>query len=205
MNESNKVVIATGNAGKLKEIAAILKEFQLKAIAQSSLGVRDADETGTTFVENAIIKARNAASVTRLAAIADDSGLEVDALNGAPGVYSARYAGAQADDADNIRKLLAALEQTNTPHRSARFRCVMVYLRHVTDPSPVIAEGTWEGHILSAPSGNNGFGYDPIFQGQDQSVSTAALDNAIKNRVSHRAKALRTLAEQFSILGLIKG
>jgi XTP/dITP diphosphohydrolase len=164
-------------------------------LPQSSFGVPEAEETGLTFVENAILKARNAARHTGLPALADDSGIEVDALNGAPGIYSARYAGPGATDEENLLKLLAALEGLPEDRRGARFQCVIAYLRHAEDPTPLICQGTWEGRILAAPRGANGFGYDPVFFVPEEGVSSAELAPEIKNRLSHRGQALRRLLE----------
>jgi XTP/dITP diphosphohydrolase len=158
-----RVVLASGNAGKVREFNQLLAGAHVEVLPQSSFGVPEAEETGLTFVENAILKARNAARHTGLPAIADDSGIEVDALNGAPGIYSARYAGAGASDEENLYKLLSALEGLPDEQRGARFQCVIAYLRHAEDPTPLICQGTWEGRILAAPRGANGFGYDPVF------------------------------------------
>lgn len=188
-----KVVLATGNPGKLAEMQRLLEPLRFEITGQDSLGVPTAAETGLSFVENAIIKARNAARVTGLAAIADDSGLEVDALDGAPGIYSARFAGDDATDADNVKHLLECLQERPDLERSARFRCVMVFMRHAKDPTPVIAQGTWEGRILEAPRGSNGFGYDPVFLAPETGTSAAELPKTDKNRLSHRAKACSAL------------
>lgn len=190
-----KVVLASGNPGKVREIGAMLKDLDIEVVPQSQFDVPEADETGTTFVENAIIKARNAARHTGLPAIADDSGIEVDALNGAPGVYSARYAGPKASDEDNNAKLLAALQGVPDEQRSARYQAILVYMSHADDPTPIISQGSWEGRILSAPRGEHGFGYDPIFYVPSHNCASAELDPAIKNSVSHRGKALRQLVE----------
>lgn len=189
-----RVVLASGNPGKLREIAALLSGSDIEMVAQTDLGVSEAQETGLSFVENALLKARNAAHQTGLAAIADDSGLEVDALGGAPGIHSARYAGARAKDADNIAKLLLALRDVPAEQRSARFRCVMVYLRHALDPTPLIREGIWQGRILEATRGSNGFGYDPVFWVPERACSSAELPAREKNRLSHRGQALQKLA-----------
>ena len=184
----NRIVLASGNTAKIKEIQAILDDYVI--VPQSEFHVPEAEEIGLTFVENAILKARNAASFSGLAAIADDSGIEVDALAGQPGVFSARYAGLGASDQQNLDKLLVELENIPTEQRSARFRCVIVFLRHSNDPCPIIAEGTWEGVILDKAKGQNGFGYDPIFFVPEESCSSAELSPDIKNRLSHRGKAL---------------
>ncbi|HLF96759.1 MAG TPA: RdgB/HAM1 family non-canonical purine NTP pyrophosphatase, partial [Methylococcaceae bacterium] len=190
---SRDIVLASGNAGKIREIQALLAGRDIRIVPQSAFGIPDAEETGLTFIENAILKARHAARLSGLPAIADDSGLEVDALDGAPGVYSARYAGAGADDAANNAKLLEALRDVPEQRRAARFRCVMAYLRHADDPSPLIAEGVWEGRILTAPRGENGFGYDPLFFVPGEGCASAELPPDTKNRLSHRGQALHAL------------
>jgi len=192
-----KVVLATGNAGKAKELNAMLAGLDMEIVAQSALGVPEAEEAGLTFIENAILKARNAAALTGLPAIADDSGLEVDALDGAPGIHSARYAGTPSDDQANLKKLLEAMRDVPDLGRSARFRCVIVYLRHAKDPAPLVTEGVWEGAILRAPKGTNGFGYDPVFLVPDRGCSSAELPPEEKNRLSHRGQALARLAAHF--------
>ncbi len=188
-----RLILATSNRGKLSELNAMLVGGDLDVVAQSDLNVTDADETGLSFVENAILKARHAAAHTGLPAIADDSGLEVDALDGAPGIYSARYAGPDANDQDNNEKLLSALGDIEESARSARFQCLMVMLRHPEDPTPLICQGTWKGRILTEPRGNNGFGYDPLFWVPRIGLSAAELDRDTKNRLSHRGQALRAL------------
>ena len=188
-----KIVLASGNSGKLREIQAVLDQQRFQLIRQSELNVPDVPETGTTFVENAIIKARHAAKKTGLPALADDSGIEVDALQGAPGVYSARYAGTHGEDDANNKKLLTAMKNVGEQDRGARFQCVIVYMRHAEDPMPLICEGTWEGNILYDLSGPNGFGYDPLFYVPTHRCSSAELDPAEKNRISHRAQALQKL------------
>jgi XTP/dITP diphosphohydrolase len=193
---SRRVVLATGNAGKLKEISEMLAGLDIELVSQRELGIGDAEETGLSFVENAILKARHAAQASGLPAIADDSGLEVDALNGAPGIYSARYAGPDATDAHNNHKLLGLLVDLPPEKRTARFRCLMVYLRHAQDPTPIICQGTWEGRMLDTPRGSNGFGYDPLFFVPDQNCSSAELAPAVKNRLSHRGQAMRQLLER---------
>jgi len=190
----SSIVLASGNPGKIREIQAILQND--KILPQSQFDVAEPEETGFTFIENAIIKARNAAAHCRLPAIADDSGIVVDALNGAPGVISARYAGAGAGDRANLEKLLAEMRDVPDALRSARFICVMVYLRHAADPTPLIAQGAWEGRILHAAVGENGFGYDPIFWLDQFQCSSAQLPPDTKNAVSHRGQALRALARQ---------
>lgn len=185
------IVLASSNPGKIREIQAILTGHPI--IPQSVFNVTDAEETGATFVENAILKARNAALHCKLPAIADDSGLVVDALNGAPGVISARYAGIGASDQANLDKLLQALEGVPDELRSARFICVMVFMEHANDPCPVIAQGVWEGRILTHAVGENGFGYDPVFWVPEQGCASAELPAAVKNSLSHRGKALKSL------------
>lgn len=194
---SQRIVLATGNQGKVKEFSGLLAAYDIKVVPQSDFAVPDADETGLTFVENAIIKARNAAVHTGLAAIADDSGLEVDHLNGAPGIYSARYAGSGGSTANND-KLLRALDGVPEARRSARFQCVLVYLRHADDPTPIICQGTWEGRILGARHGDAGFGYDPLFYVPEEGCSAAQLSAERKNALSHRGQALRCLLAAIS-------
>lgn len=196
-----RVVLASGNAGKLREFAALLTPLGVELVAQSEFSVPAADETAPTFVENALIKARQAAVHSGLPAIADDSGLEVDALGGAPGVRSARFASEDADDAANNARLLELLSGCSADERSARFRAVLVFLRHADDPAPMIAEETWEGRITERPRGDNGFGYDPLFELADGRTS-AELPAEEKNRVSHRGRALRRLAERMRKAGI---
>jgi XTP/dITP diphosphohydrolase len=184
------IVLASSNAGKLREFNQLLGGMQLEVVPQSQFDVSDAEETGLTFVENAILKARNAAQHTRLPALADDSGLEVDALHGAPGIYSARYAGPDASDTENLEKLLTQLKDVPEAERGARFQCVLVYLRHADDPTPLICQGTWQGRILTAARGANGFGYDPVFFVPTHAVSAAELPAETKNGLSHRGQAL---------------
>lgn len=190
-DDNQVVVLASGNAGKLRELDKVLAPLDVSLQPQAQFNVPDAEETGLSFVENAIIKARAAAQHTGLPAIADDSGIEVDHLNGAPGIYSARYSGA-GDEANNVL-LLQELGEIPEEQRSARFQCVLVYMRHAMDPVPLICQGSWEGFILSEPRGENGFGYDPLFYLPDYQCSSAQLDPSIKNRISHRAKASRLL------------
>lgn len=185
------IVLASGNLGKIREIQAILQNDNI--LPQSQFNVVEPAETGSTFVENAIIKARNASAHCGLPAIADDSGLVVDALNGAPGVISARYAGDGASDQANLDKVLLAMQDVPSEQRTARFICVMVYLKHAHDPTPVIAQGVWEGRILRQPVGENGFGYDPIFWVDTHQCSSAQLAPDIKNSLSHRGQALQKL------------
>ncbi len=191
-----KIVLATGNPGKVKELQSLLAPLSIEVVPQSEFDVPEAAETGTTFVENAIIKARNAAKYTGLPAIADDSGLAVDALGGQPGVYSARYAGPEASDADNIHKLLNALQSTPKQQRTARFHCVLVLMQNENDPTPLISHGSWEGEILEQVTGDGGFGYDPVFWVQEKQRSAAQLLKAEKNALSHRGKALAQLIQQ---------
>lgn len=191
-----KIVLASNNPGKLREIQAVLDSQCFQLIQQSEFNISDVAETGTTFVENAIIKAKHAAQVTGLPALADDSGIEVDALHGAPGVYSARYAGQHANDVENNNKLLRELSDVPDSERSARFQCVIVYMRHAEDPMPIICQGTWEGSILKKSTGENGFGYDPLFYVPTHDCASAELDPAEKNRISHRAQALQQLQQR---------
>lgn len=188
-----KLVLASGNAGKLAELRDLLGDAGIDLHAQSEFGVEDAEETGLTFVENAILKARHAARATGLPALGDDSGLCVDALDGAPGLYSARYAGTHGDAGANIVKLLDALREVPEQRRNARFVCVLALLRHADDPQPLIAEGVWEGRILCAPRGAGGFGYDPVFFDPERNMGAAELEAAVKNRISHRGRALALL------------
>jgi XTP/dITP diphosphohydrolase len=187
------IVLASSNPGKVREINQVLAGLNVIVRPQSEFNVIDAEETGLTFVENAILKARNAAQHTGLPAIADDSGLEVDALAGAPGIYSARYAGVGATDLENLEKLLDALADVPEENRSARFQCLMVYMRHADDPTPLICQGSWEGRILTAARGSNGFGYDPVFYVPTHNCASAELAADIKNSLSHRGQALRQL------------
>ncbi|MEX2488329.1 MAG: RdgB/HAM1 family non-canonical purine NTP pyrophosphatase [Pseudomonadales bacterium] len=191
------IVLATANENKLSEMKALLPA-RFNLVSQRSLGVNEANETGLSFVENAIIKARHATSASGLPAIADDSGLEVDYLSGAPGIYSSRYAGADATDAENNEKLLKDMQTASAPHRRARFRCVIVMMEHDRDPMPTIACGTWEGEILTSPRGANGFGYDPLFYVSSLTRTVAELDRETKNLLSHRGQAIRELAGMLS-------
>lgn len=195
-----KIVLATGNAGKLREFQQMLGAQNIEFITQRSLGLEDADETGLSFVENAIIKARHASSISGLPAMADDSGLEVDALKGQPGIYSARYAGIGASDTENNKKLLTELRDVPEAQRSARFQCVIVFMRHAEDPMPFICQGSWEGRILFETQGDNGFGYDPLFFVPTHGCASAQLDPSIKNSISHRGQALRALLPHWSTL-----
>lgn len=190
---TSAIVLASNNAGKLAEFNQLLSTIKLKIVAQDTLNIGAAQETGLSFVENAILKARHASAQAQLPAIADDSGLEVDYLRGAPGIYSSRYAGTHGDDAANNHKLLEALAGVAEPARTARFQCLLVYMRHAADPTPLICQGTWEGRILTAPLGTNGFGYDPLFFVPERQCSAAQLDPQEKNRLSHRARAMTSL------------
>lgn len=190
---SKTTVLASGNPGKVREFNQLLSSLDFEVVPQSRFAVPEAEETGLTFIENAILKARNATQHTGLPALADDSGLEVDALNGAPGIYSARYAGPGAGDAENLEKLLAMLNGVPDERRTARFQCVLVYLRHALDPTPLICQGTWEGRILTAPRGSGGFGYDPVFLVPALGQASAELPPEVKNALSHRGQALRQL------------
>jgi XTP/dITP diphosphohydrolase len=193
----NKIVLASSNQGKLREFTQILSAKKFELVPQSTFNFVDADETGLSFVENAIIKARHASELTGLPSLADDSGIEVDALQGRPGIYSARYAQVQDPSADqdkeNNKKLLLELADVPEPLRTARFQCVIVFMRHAQDPTPLICQGSWEGRILSEESGVNGFGYDPLFFVPSHNCTSAELSKEIKNELSHRGKALREL------------
>lgn len=193
-----KIVLASSNKGKVREIGELLAELDMQVVPQSEYSVVDADETGLSFVENAILKARHAAQHTGLPAIADDSGLEVDALNGAPGIYSARFAGQGASDSDNVQKLLRELKALGEVPRTARFQCLMVYVRHALDPTPLICQGTWEGVIIDTPQGDNGFGYDPIFYVPTDKCTAAQLPPERKNALSHRGQALKCLLDKLA-------
>jgi len=190
-----KVVLATGNAGKVAELASVLADFGLAVTAQTNLGVDSADETGLTFIENALLKARHAAAVTGLPAIADDSGLAVDYLGGAPGIYSARYAGVTASDQENRDKLLADMRDVPIEQRTASFHCVLVYLRHADDPIPLVCHGSWRGVIATTAAGVGGFGYDPVFYLPDAGCTAAQLSREEKQRLSHRGQALTLLLD----------
>lgn len=195
-----QVVLATGNPGKLAEMQALLAPLSMTALPQSQFTSDTVAETGLSFVENAILKARHAAQVSGLPAIADDSGIEVDALHGAPGIYSARYAGADATDEENLHKLLLELHGVPDSKRTARYRCALVFMRWASDPAPLVCQASWEGVILEAKRGSGGFGYDPIFQVAGSEYAAAELSAAEKNRLSHRGKALRALIEALSAL-----
>lgn len=190
---TERLVLASSNAGKLREFNVLLADLGFEVLRQADLGVTDAEETGLSFVENALLKARHASQKTGLAALADDSGLVVDALAGQPGIYSARFAGQPTNDAANNAKLLAALKAVPAEQRTARFRCCIVLVRHPTDPVPLIAEASWEGYILTAPQGQQGFGYDPLFYVPSHACTAAELEASEKNRISHRGQAMQRL------------
>jgi len=188
-----KIVLASGNQGKLREFAQILQQFDFEVIPQSQFKVPDVAETGLSFVENAVIKARNAAQHTGLPAMSDDSGIEVDALDGSPGIYSARFAGPNATDADNNKLLIEKLKDIPDAQRTARYHCVIVYMHHANDPMPLICQGSWEGKVLHEPHGQHGFGYDPFFYVPTHNCTSAELLPEVKNQLSHRGQALRAL------------
>ena len=196
-----KVVMASSNPGKLREINQILGGLGMEVLPQSDFDVPDAEETGLSFVENAILKARHASKLAGLPAIADDSGLEVDALMGAPGIYSARFSGPGATDEKNLQKLLEELKDVPEAKRSARFQCLMVFMTHAEDPTPLICQGTWEGSILHEPRGEGGFGYDPIFYVPSENCASAELAPEVKNRLSHRGQALTKLVAALKATG----
>jgi len=198
-----KFVLASNNRGKLDELGTLLAPFGAQLVSQGELGVGEAEETGLSFIENAIIKARFACSATGLPAIADDSGLEVDALGGKPGIYSARFAGDNTDDRKNNAYLLELMKDVPAPGRQARFRCAMAFMRHADDPAPVIAEGVFEGRILESPRGANGFGYDPLFLVPGLNRTCAELEMDEKNRISHRARASQELVEKLAAFSLL--
>jgi XTP/dITP diphosphohydrolase len=191
-----KVVLASNNKGKVRELGQMLASLDIEVLPQAEFDIEDVEETGLTFVENAILKARHAARISGLPAIADDSGLEVDALNGAPGIYSARYSGEDATDDKNLLKLLSDLKEVPENQRSARFQCLLVYLRHANDPTPIICQGSWEGMITNEPQGENGFGYDPVFFVPEHQCTSAQLTAEEKNSMSHRGKALKKLLQE---------
>lgn len=193
---TRKLVIASNNKGKIAELTELLSPLGLTPVAQGELGVPEAEEPAITFVENAILKARHAAKITGLPALADDSGLSVDALNGRPGVRSARFAGDAATDSENVQALLAAMKDTPEAQRKAQFHCVLVYLRHANDPTPIICHGRWPGQILSEPRGHGGFGYDPVFLVPEYGCSAAELTREQKGKISHRGRALANLLDQ---------
>jgi XTP/dITP diphosphohydrolase len=199
MSSPNTLVLASSNIGKLKEFNQLLSPLGLDVRPQSEFGVADVEETGLTFVENALLKAREASRISGLPALADDSGLEVDALQGAPGIYSARYAGEPKSDQRNNEKLVSALSHCAEGQRGGRYWCVLVYLRHPDDPVPVIVQRNWEGEILAHPRGSGGFGYDSLFWLPDQGMSVAELPSETKNRLSHRGRALQGLVELLKV------
>ncbi len=190
------VVLASSNAGKIKELQDMLADLGVVIVPQQTLSIPDIEETGLCFVENAILKARNAALLSGKPAIADDSGLEVDLLDGRPGIYSARYGGEDATDSSNNQKLLDELGDSPLEKRSARYQCIIVYMRHANDPTPIICQGSWEGHIAFEPRGSEGFGYDPLFYLADHNCHAAEMNKVEKNRISHRGKATAQLLEQ---------
>lgn len=194
MKAIDRMVLASGNAKKIRELQQLLSPAGIELVSQKDLGVSDAVEDGLSFIENALIKARHACRATGLPALADDSGLEVFALDGKPGIHSARFAGEQASDVQNNQRLLQEL--TDIEDRRARFVCVLVFMRHATDPTPLICQGFWEGEILTAPRGEQGFGYDPLFMLPDRQCTSAELDAATKNRISHRGQAMQQLQQQ---------
>lgn len=206
MPSANKIVLASGNAGKLREFADLFAPRNIAIVPQADFDVPDADETGLTFVENAIIKARQASALTGLPAIADDSGIEVDALNGAPGIYSARFAARQQAAAastgdrnrDNLNALLTAMDGVAEADRAARYQCVLVYMRHAADPTPLICQASWEGRLLTAPAGEGGFGYDPIFWVDSESATAAQISGERKHQLSHRGQAVRQFIKAFA-------
>lgn len=200
ISNRNKIVFASGNIGKVREVGQLLDGLSIDVLPQSEFNVPEIEETGLTFIENAIQKARNAAHHTGLPAIADDSGIAVDVLQGRPGIYSARFAGVGASDEENLNKLVSLVKSFSEQERTARFICSMVYLRHEEDPTPMIAEGVWEGQLLLEPKGQDGFGYDPIFYVSSEQCTSAELPPEIKNKLSHRGQALRKLLGQLSSL-----
>ncbi len=195
----NKLVLASANAGKIKELQQMLDKLGIEVIPQSTLNVPDIAETGLSVVENSLLKARNAAALTNLPAIADDSGLEVDFLHGAPGIYSARFSGEHATDASNREKLLQLMVDAPQEQRTARYQTLIVYMRHANDPTPIICQGTWEGSIATAEKGDGGFGYDSIFQVAETNCRAAELDKDTKNRLSHRGKAMANLLSELQL------
>lgn len=194
-----KIIFASSNPGKITELQSLLDEFDYEVIPQAQLGIEDADETGLTFVENALLKARNACQYSGKPAIADDSGLVVQALDGAPGIYSARYAGKNSHARANIEKLLKEMEEVPNEYRQAHFHCTLVYLEHAEDPAPLICEGIWQGMILHLPAGDGGFGYDPVFYDIEEKSSAAELSPIRKNQISHRGQALRALVNKLKV------
>lgn len=196
---TSKIVLASANAGKIKELQQMLDSLGIEVIPQSVLDVPDIEETGLSFVENSLLKARNATALTNLPAIADDSGLEVDYLRGAPGIYSARFSGEHATDASNREKLLQLMADVPPDQRTARYQTIIVYMRHATDPTPIICQGTWEGTIATDEKGDGGFGYDSIFQVTETDCRAAELDKDSKNRLSHRGKAMANLLTKLQL------
>jgi XTP/dITP diphosphohydrolase len=191
-----RVVLASSNAGKVRELQQVFAALDMEVLPQSDFNVPNVEETGLSFVENAILKARHAAMHARLPAIADDSGIEVDALQGAPGIYSARFAGEGASDEDNLRKLINQMSSVPAANRTARYRCALVFMRWATDPAPIVCQASWEGRLLEVPRGSGGFGYDPIFELPNRGLTAAELPLAEKNSLSHRGKALQMLIAQ---------
>ena len=198
-----RAVLASGNPGKLREFAALLQPFQVELAPQADFGITPAEESGSTFTENALLKARHAARHARMPALADDSGLEVEALGGRPGVWSARFAGVGASDEENLHKLLTELAGVPEGYRQARYQCVIVWVRGVADQAPLIAHGSWEGHIIHTPRGGGGFGYDPVFVPEGERRTAAELPAAEKNAVSHRGRALAALVAMLRDAGYI--
>jgi len=196
-----RVVLASSNKGKLRELATLLAPLGYDVIAQNTLGIETPPETGDTFTANALLKARHAAAVSNLPSLADDSGIEVDALDGRPGIYSARYAGEGASDEDNLRKMLREMEGVPAGKRTARYQCIIAFVSAADDPNPILATGAWEGTLITAPRGLGGFGYDPIFIPSGFDRTAAELDPAEKNSLSHRGKALRALVTQLQTRG----
>lgn len=193
---NQRVVVASGNPGKLKEIGRLLQPLEFDIVAQAEFGIGEAEEPAPTFVENALLKARHAAEQCNFPVLADDSGIEVPALGGAPGIYSARYAGTHGDNEANNKKLLDEMQGLEGKERYANFRCVMVWMRHANDPAPIVAEGVWRGRIIDAPRGSGGFGYDPLFLVPDLGKTGAELAPAVKNKISHRGLALAELVRR---------
>lgn len=198
MSSLQQLVLASGNAGKLSEFSKLLEPCGFEVLSQKQFSVTEAEENGLSFIENAIIKARNACAQTGLPALADDSGLEVAALNGAPGIYSARYSGSDATDADNNVLLLKNMAGLKEAQRSARFVCALAFMRHENDPTPIVVQGFWQGRILEQPAGCDGFGYDPLFFVPEKNCASAELDKAEKNAISHRAQAMKQLLTQLN-------
>ncbi|MEX2353363.1 MAG: RdgB/HAM1 family non-canonical purine NTP pyrophosphatase [Gammaproteobacteria bacterium] len=198
LTQQDRLVLASGNPGKLREFTALLVPLACDVVPQSEFNITPADETGLSFVENAILKARHASAHSGLPALADDSGIAVDALQGAPGIYSARYAGVGASDTDNLNKLIDAVRDVPEAERQAAYHCVIVYMKHAADPTPVIAQGCWAGRLILEPRGEDGFGYDPVFYVESHDCTAAELDPAIKNRISHRGQALQKLLVQLT-------